>query len=54
VCTNQWITFGADSLRSVNLAAGFDVTLEMTRGVGIRWWATFNGRQRTLHAVEKL
>jgi len=54
VCNNQWITFGADSPRSVNLASGFGVALEMTRRVGIRWLATLNGRQRTLHAVEKL
>jgi len=54
VCNNQWITFGADSLRSVNRVAGFDVALGMIHGVGIRWLATPNGRQRTLHAVEKL
>ncbi|WP_423223861.1 hypothetical protein [Candidatus Amarolinea aalborgensis] len=53
-CTNQWITFGSDSHRPADLAAGFDVALGMTRRVGIRWLATFRGRQRTLHAVDKL
>jgi hypothetical protein len=54
VCDHQGIVFGADSHRSLALAAGFDRALEMIRRVGIRWLATFNGRQRTLHAVEKL